>query len=198
MSRRRRDASGSTAMRWPRTVSIPCAHRACFLDVPASPSVRPEGHPSVPFAPPQSSFTPLAAILFRVSHSPTRVSGPPHDITRSRPPVGVSLRSLSRDHAGACAHRTSGVAEGSQHFRFGPSSGSLSLPTVCSAIGLAGLFHPAAMSRTAPVQGLLHPRSRASLLERPPAPLPLTPSMLTGCPAATRSVPRLRGFAPRE
>lgn len=37
--------------------------------------------------------------------------------------------------------------------RFGPSAGVLSLSTVCSASGLAGLLHPAAMSRTSTVQG---------------------------------------------
>jgi hypothetical protein len=37
--------------------------------------------------------------------------------------------------------------------RFVPSPGFLSLSTVCSALGLAGLFHPAATSRVLPFRG---------------------------------------------
>jgi len=40
-----------------------------------------------------------------------------------------------------------------------PSSGFRNLSTVCSAVSLAGLFHPAATSRISLVQGLLTPRS---------------------------------------
>jgi hypothetical protein len=57
-------------------------------------------------------------------------------------------------------------------YRFVPSSGFLGLSTSCSALGLAGLFHPAATSRVPPVQGLLAPRSHPPSSEgRAPRPL---------------------------
>jgi hypothetical protein len=62
--------------------------------------------------------------------------------------------------------------------RFVPSSGFLDLSTSFSALGLAGLFHPAATSRFLPVQGLLSPRSRPSSSEGS-APLPSLPVSLT-------------------
>jgi len=43
--------------------------------------------------------------------------------------------------------------------RFAPSAGFLNLSTVCSALELAGLFHPAATSRVSLVQGFFLPRS---------------------------------------
>jgi len=49
--------------------------------------------------------------------------------------------------------------------RFVPSSGFLDLSTSFSALGLAGLFHPAATSRIHPVQGVLSPRSHPSSSE---------------------------------
>jgi len=80
-----------------------------------------------------------------------------------------------------------------------PSSGFLNLSTASSARRLAGLFHPAATSRTPPVQGLLPSPSR------PPssggaAPLPLARKALTSAETAmsTPYAPRLRGLTPGE
>jgi hypothetical protein len=61
---------------------------------------------------------------------------------------------------------------------FVPSPGFRSLSTSYSALGLAGLFHPAATSRVHPVQGLLSPRSHPSSSEGV-APRPLVRGVLT-------------------
>jgi len=48
--------------------------------------------------------------------------------------------------------------------RYVPSTGVHSLPTVCSAPWLRGLFHPRAAYRARPVQGVLSPRSATRLV----------------------------------
>jgi len=73
----------------------------------------------------------LLARRLSAQASPAWVFGPLRDITRAQP--------HPRD--------------GSHRHRFVPSTGVLSLPTVCSALGLAGLFHPAATSRVLPFMG---------------------------------------------
>lgn len=50
--------------------------------------------------------------------------------------------------------------------RFGPSSGVLSLSTVCSALSLVSLFHPTATLRARPVQGFCRSAQPPSLIER--------------------------------
>lgn len=84
--------------------------------------------------------------------------------------------------------------------RYVPSLSFLSPSTVCSALALTGLFHPAAASRVHPRSGALTPRT---------APPNSSPG---GCPLVVRSLnalrpvkaeghihePRLRGFVPRE
>lgn len=82
---------------------------------------------------------------------PTRVPNPPRDITRPRLPI----RDLT-------------------HVSLVPPSGVLNLSTVCSALELAGLFHPAATSRIPAVQGVPTSRSTSSSSEDV-APLPLSP-----------------------
>jgi len=98
------------------------------------------------------------------ARSPTRVSA-----LLMTPPVCIH-RSTCSAHAGLArqSHRRlaqgqSGVAEEFQFFRFGPSAGALSLSTVYSAYGLAGLLHPTAMSRTTPSRGF---SLRAAVLSR--------------------------------
>jgi hypothetical protein len=104
-----------------------------------------------------------------------RVSVPLRDITRTRP----QSRKLPKP-------------------RFIPSSGSLNLPTVCSARELRGLFHPRAASRAPPVQGLLSPRSGPSLVEKA-GPLAVgSPGARRPFSASAPDGPRLRGVVPRE
>jgi len=114
------------------------------------------------------------------------------------PPFGASFTCLgfrpsSRHHPCAATH-----PRRLPRHRFVPSSGFHSLSTSSSALGLAGLFHPAATSRDLPVQGLLSPRSHPSSSEGvcPPAVAPPRADRLS--PAATRCGPRLRGLHPRE
>jgi hypothetical protein len=134
---------------------------------------------------PQSSFARSTSNIFRRSHSYQGL-GPRHDLTRSRPLIvllghaGFARRSLRR------LREASKVAVGFHTVRFGPSSGALSLSTVYSAIGLAGLFHPAAMFRTTPFRGF---SLRAAVLSHREslAPRPFDPHVLPGCPAATRT-----------
>jgi hypothetical protein len=71
---------------------------------------------------------------------PARGFGPLHDLTRLRPPRPRDFRRKATREIPTP--------------RFVPSSGALSLSTVSSALELAGLFRPAAMFRTHPVQGL--------------------------------------------
>lgn len=101
-----------------------------------------------------------------------------------------------RDLTGACAGH-SGFAEGFQTSRFGPSSGALSLSTVYSAFGLAGLLHPAAMFRTPPVQGLLSPCSGA-LSSTASCPLTFRSVRAHRLPGCHTYEPRFRGFSPHE
>jgi hypothetical protein len=121
----------------------------------------------------QSSFISITALAFRFEQLPTLGFGPPLDITVARL-----------------------LTRGFPCPRFVPSSGDRSLSTVCSALQLAGLFHPAAELRTAlPVQGLPTPHSRVfSSKTAAPSPLPL--GTLTCKQAATHQAPRPRGFAP--
>ena len=113
-------------------------------------------------------------------------------------PFGASFTCLgsrpsSRHHPCAATH-----PRRLPRHRFVPSSGFHSLSTSSSALGLAGLFHPAATSRVLPVQGLLSPRSHPSSSEGV-APRPLFPPRADRlAPAATRCGPRLRGLHPRE
>lgn len=82
--------------------------------------------------------------------------------------------------------------------RFVPSSDFLSPSTVCSALGLAGLFHPAATSRVSLVQGLLSP---CSLPRSSRGACPLAVGSQTAHPlaqAAAIHAPRLRGFHPHR
>jgi len=148
--------------------------------------------------------------FFRRAPSPTS----PREPFGARIPTRVSAlvmtsparvhRSIPENHAwprfttiaGARA-RHSGVASGLQTFCFGPSSGALSLSTVFSAIGLAGLLHPAAMFRTTPFRGFSLDAAAPSRRGRL-APLPLDSLALTGCPAATRSNRWLRGLVPHR
>jgi len=113
-------------------------------------------------------------------------------------PFGVSFTCLgfrpsSRHHPCAATH-----PRRLPRHRFVPSSGFHSLSTSSSALGLAGLFHPAATSRVLPVQGLLSPRSHPSSSEGV-APGPLFPPRAHRlAPVATRCGPRLRGLHLRE
>jgi hypothetical protein len=91
----------------------------------------------------------------------------------------------------------SGVAVGFHSSRFGPSSGALSLSTVCSAIGLAGLLHPAAMFRTPTVQGLLSPCSSA-LSSTAPCPRAFRSVRAPRLPGCHTLEPWLRGLFPHE
>jgi hypothetical protein len=59
------------------------------------------------------------------------------------------------------------VCESFPRSRFVPSSGALNPSTVCSASWLAGLFHPAAVSRTDPVQGLILSAQPYCLVDSP-------------------------------
>jgi hypothetical protein len=99
---------------------------------------------------------PLLARHLSARASPAWVLGPLRDITRAQP--------HPRD--------------GSHRRRFVPSPGFLSLSTVFSALGLAGLFHPAATSRVLPFRGLLSPRSHPSSSEGA-SPVPLLRRVLT-------------------
>jgi len=150
----------------------------------------------LPLALPQSSFTRSTAHAFRRSPSYQGLD-PHHDLTRSRPLIIRSAHAgLAPDLTGACA-RHSDVAVGFQTSRFGPSSGVLSLSTVCSAIGLAGLFRPAAMSRVPPFRGLLSPCSSA-VSSTAPCPLAFRLVQAHRLPGCHSLEPRLRGFAPHE
>jgi hypothetical protein len=90
------------------------------------------------------------------------------------------------------------IREDFPSLRFVPSSGALSPSTVFSASRLAGLFHPAAMSRTYPVQGIILSAQPYYLVDSLSCPLAVVAVSLIGRPVATNTAPRLRGFAPRE
>jgi hypothetical protein len=117
--------------------------------------LRPRAHPLTP-SPLQSSFassprpSPFGASYTCLGFRPS---------SRHHPCAATSPRRLPHRH-------------------FVPSPGFHSLSTSCSALGLAGLFHPAATSRVLPVQGLLSPRSHPSSSEGV-APRPLLRSVLT-------------------
>jgi len=138
-----------------------------------------------------SLHTPLTSFDARISYQGL---GPRHDLTTlaSTGRFEEATLALLHDLTGTCA-RHSGVAIGSHTYRFGPSAGVLSLSTVYSAIGLAGLLHPTAMFRTTTVQGLLSPCSSAPSSVRL-APLLFDSCVLTGCPAATRPNLRYEAF----
>lgn len=104
--------------------------------------------------PPRSSFTSKRRSLrLSTRAAPIRGFGPHHDITHLRP-----------------------HSRGIPTPRFVPSSGDRSLATVFSANGLAGLFHPAAVLRTHPVQGIILSAQPYYLVDSLSiAPLPLTP-----------------------
>jgi hypothetical protein len=104
----------------------------------------------------------------------------------------LGLRPSSRHHPRAATLRV-----GSHRRRFAPSSGFRSLSTAFSALGLAGLFHPAATSRTSR-SGASHPAQPPFLFGRsfPLAVAPPRAHRLS--PAATRCGPRLRGLHPRK
>ena len=146
----------------------------------------------MPLALPQSSFTHSTAHAFRRSHSYQGLD-PHHDLTRSRPLIiRLAHAGLAPDLTSTCA-RHSGVAEGFHTFRFGPSSGVLSLSTVCSAIGLAGLFRPAAMSRVPPFQGPSLSVQQRSLVDSalPPCLSTRTSSPVARLPLTRASASRL-------
>lgn len=82
--------------------------------------------------------------------------------------------------------------------RYVPSFGFRDRPTSFSAHSLAGLFHPAATSRTHPVQGLLSSRSHPSSSEGAFPHAVGTNRARRLSQAATRQVPRLRGLHPRK
>jgi hypothetical protein len=110
---------------------------------PSPEDVRVRSQVTSPVASPlQSSFASTAAAAFRRQHH--------------LPGFRPSLDNTHRASTHAASQR-----------RFVPSSGALSLPTACSAPWLAGLFHPAAESRTSsPVQGFVHLTQPPSLLGR--------------------------------
>jgi hypothetical protein len=137
--------------------------------------LRPRAHPLTP-SPLQSSF----------ASSPR-----PSPFGASSTCLG--FRPSSRHHPCAATH-----PQRLPRRHFVPSPGFRSLSTSSSALGLAGLFHPAATSRVPPVQGLLSPRSHppSSGGVAPGPLLPLRAHRLS--PAATRCGPRLRGLHPRE
>jgi hypothetical protein len=147
---------GFTASRALRAVSIPDAC-ACFDSPFPRCLLRPRAHP-LSRSSPQSSFAP----------SPRSVS-----------PFGPSFTCLgflpsSRHHPSAATFR-----EGFPLPRYVPSSRFRNAPTVFSALRLAGLFHPAATSRTRPFRGF-SPRAATLPRRKEPAPLPLLLVSLTG------------------
>jgi hypothetical protein len=86
----------------------------------------------------------------------------------------------------------------SQGHRFVPSTGVLSLSTVCSALGFAGLFHPAAASR-------VRSRSGVSLSVQPPFLVGRSSPHTVGEPPLIESTsdahdgpPRFRGLDPHR
>jgi hypothetical protein len=88
------------------------------------------------------------------------------------------------------------LAKASRLPRFVPSSDFLNPSTVSSALGLAGLFHPAATSRVSLVQGLLSPCSHPPS-SRGACPLAVgSPTSHPLARAAVAGAPRLRGFLP--
>jgi hypothetical protein len=149
----------------PKPVSMP--GRVLF-DRPSAGIVRPQVHPSV------------TALPFRVpSHlSPARCLSTPGRL--------LGFLALPRHPRSASTHARP------PRPRYVPSTGFRSPATVCSALRLGGLFHPPAMSRALPVQGLLPPHSH------PPssggaAPLPLPSAALAG-PRGPTAARRELGF----
>jgi hypothetical protein len=101
-----------------------------LADAPLSPTVTQDrtervlGHSPLRQAPPQSSFDATTALAFRRWQLPTRVSA-------------LFTTSPQRVH----------LSRGFPCPRYVPSSGVLSLSTVCSALLLVSLFHPTAALR---------------------------------------------------
>jgi len=108
-------------------------------------------------SPPQSSFAraPRSVSPFGPSFTLPRVSCPLRDLTSAQP---LFARAPSP--------------------RYGASSGFRSLSTLCSAPRLAGLFHPAATSRTRSFRGF-SPRAATLPRRKEPAPRPLALAPLT-------------------
>jgi hypothetical protein len=130
------------------------------VSMPARSLVR---SPTVSFGRPKG-ILPRPLLLRAPSHPPPRTSFDARIPTRVSALLMTSPgrvhRPLARGSRWASAGQPPRVLrkalEAARDFhvsRFGPSSGDLSLTTVCSASGLAGLLHPAAMSRTTTVQG---------------------------------------------
>jgi len=188
-----------------RFIGSPRCEDAGPVSMPASPLVDP-----LPF----SSVFPRSILICRTlslrapslaspltpfgARIPTRVSAllmtSPARVHRSRREVYATLARCPRRRL---RMGTPALQKASITSRFGPSSGALSLSTVCSAIGLAGLFHPPAMSRTSPVQGLLSPRSGA-LSSTALCPLAFRSARAHRLPGCRPHEPRLRGLFPRE
>jgi len=110
--------------------------------------------------------------------------GPLHDLTRRRPRGLSQLAPRDRSRGFPGPHSV-------------PSSGVLSLSTVSSATELAGLFHPAAMFRTHPVQGPSLSAQPCRLVADLSCPLAVVRRTTHRSPGAHDSTPRLRGLAPR-
>jgi len=155
---------------------FPCSLPAVSPERPSTRSLVPRFHSFFESVPLQSSFT-LTSVH------------------------GLSARTICQGFGPSSRHprRASTFTREVSNPRFVPSTGVRSLPTVFSALRLRSFFHPRAVSRALPVQGLLSPHSC------PPssggaAPLPLALPALVGPydPAATQRAPRLRGLTPRE
>jgi len=159
------------ALPLPELVSKPWV---VLSDLPFPGSVRLQVHPSLPellFRVPSSRYLPAT---FRC-RSTCLGFVPHHDITNPRP----HLRGLPGP-------------------RFVPSSGALSLPTFFSACSLAGLFHPAAVSRAQSRSGMSL-SAQPSFLIGSSSPHAVEPHPLTRPrPAVRECGPRLRGIHPRE
>jgi len=153
-----------------RPVSMPV--RRSFSVRPSPGIVRPLVHPSVSLVP------------FRVPSPST----PARDVSVSSSPARVSCLFAASPAASTYGERFHALAPV-------PSSGFLSLSTVCSATDSAGLFHPAATYRLHAIQGLLSPCSRPSL-RKDPAPLPLATLHSPAHTGYHAQPPRLRGLVP--
>jgi len=127
--------------------------------------------------PPQSSFTLSTCARPFGQRLSTRGFGPHRDITSARP--------LAQRFPSLC---------------YVPSLGFLGPSTVCSALSLAGLFHPAAASRVhSTFRGFDPSRSASRLVAGwlPPCRWLLDAHRPSRAEVHTQE-PRLRGFIPRE
>ena len=114
--------------------------------------------------------------------------------SHSTPLAGLSARASYPGFRPSSRHHETASYLSSTHPKrrsLVPSSGVRSLSTVFSAIPLAGLFHPAAVFRTHPVQGLHSLRAAVFSRRKPTAPMPLSPP----CSPVARSPQKRRlGF----